>query len=361
MARAQDDPTATNTQAAPIATPAATALPTAENVTVQLLAPTAALTVGDPIELTLQVTHPAGTQVILPRLPQSWGDLEVQEQRPAQTTANSDGTLTTVQTFVVAGFAPGDFQTPPLAVTMSDGSGALSQALAAPIALTIGSVLAADDSELRDIKPQAELAIPTPVPYGPMATAAAVLVAAALAFLLWRRLSKRQPVDNRTVDQVAYDELARIGRLNLPAAARCDEHYALVADCLRTYLERQFAIPARDRTTLEITTALRTGSLSVLNAQTLVGLLADCDLVKFAKLDPGAAAAQTMLEDARRFVMLSTAEKNAAAANLNSSSPTRWRRHGHAAIGACRLGQMRGTYRRCFMQITRFAAHCVPV
>ena len=51
--------------------------------------------------------------------------------------------------------------------------------------------------------------------------------------------------------------------------------------------------------------------MSVLNAQTLVTLLADCDLVKFAKVTPGAAAAQVLLEDARRFVMLSTAAATA--------------------------------------------------
>ena len=142
---------AQHTIAAPatIATPVP-ALPLAEDVTVQLLAPVDLFTVGDPIELNLQVTHPAGTQVILPQLAAAWGDLEVREQQPAQTTPNADGTLTTAQTIVATLFAPGDFSTPPLAVTVSDATGQLSQAVAAPTALTIGSVLAAEDVELRD-------------------------------------------------------------------------------------------------------------------------------------------------------------------------------------------------------------------
>jgi hypothetical protein len=273
--------------------------------------------VGDPIELTVQVTHPAGTQVILPHLAQTWGDLEVREQRPAQTTANADGTLTTTQTILATLFAPGEFQTPPLAVTVSDAAGQISQALAAPAALTIGSVLAAEDAELRDIKPQAELEIPAVVPYPAIFAGVAALAVALLSFLFWRRRAQRQPVDKRSPDQVAHDELARIVGLNLPAAGRYAEHYATTADCLRTYLERQFAIAARDRTTLEITTALRTAPFAPANAHTLVTLLAECDLVKFAKVTPGVAAANALLDEARRFVTLTTADKQAAASQPN--------------------------------------------
>jgi hypothetical protein len=317
-AQAQAEPTP-----APIvaATPAPE-LPQAEAVTVQVLAPVGPFTVGDPIELTVQVTHPAGTQVILPQLAQTWGDLEVREQRPAQTTTNADGALTTVQTIVATVFAPGDWQTPPLAVTVSDAAGRLSQAVAAPAALTIGSVLTAGDAELRDIKPQAELAIPAAVPYPAIMAGVAALAAALLGFLLWRRRANRQPVDKRTPDQAALDELARIGGLNLPAAGRYAEHYAATAACLRTYLERQFAIPARDRTTLEITTALRTAPFAPANAQTLVTLLAECDLVKFAKVTPGVAAATGLLDEARRFVTLTTADKLAAASQATAPYQT---------------------------------------
>lgn len=301
--------------------PAATAapqLPAAANVTALLAAPAGAFTVGDPVELTLRVTHPAGTQVILPRLEQTWGDFEVRDQQPPQTTANDDGTLTTEQTIVATLFATGDFTTPPLTLTVSDAAGQLSQAVAAPATLSIGSVLAEGDSELRDIKPQAELEIPAAIPYPALIAAAAAAMLAALGFVLWRRWANQKPVDNRTPDQVAYDELARIAAMQLPAAGRFNEHYALTADCVRNYLERQFGIPASDRTTLEITTSLRTATIAPAQAQSLVTMLAECDLVKFARLAPGQAAATDLLEEARRFVMLTTAEKAAAASQASN-------------------------------------------
>lgn len=311
-------PTALAQDAAAPAATAAPQLPTAADVTAVLAAPTGAFTVGDPVELTLRVTHPAGTQVILPRLEQTWGDFEVREQQPAQTTANGDGTLTTEQTIVATLFAPGDFTTPQLALTVSDAAGQLSQAVAAPAALSIASVLAEGDSELRDIKPQAALEIPAAIPYPALLAGVGAVALALLGFVLWRRWASRKPVDNRTPDQVAYDELARIGALQLPAAGRFSEHYALTADCVRNYLERQFGIAACDRTTLEITAALRTATIAPAQAQSLVTMLAECDLVKFARLAPGSAAAADLLEEARHFVMLTTAAKAAAASQASN-------------------------------------------
>ena len=48
------------------------------------------LTVGDPLQLTLEVNHPAGYQVIIPQLDQMWGDFEVWSQSQAATTALDD-------------------------------------------------------------------------------------------------------------------------------------------------------------------------------------------------------------------------------------------------------------------------------
>ena len=46
-------------------------------------------------------------------------------------------------------------------------------------------------------------------------------------------------------------------------------------------------------------------------------LLAECDLVKFAAVTPGPAAAVELLDEARRFVPLTTADKVSAASQPN--------------------------------------------
>lgn len=299
-----------NAQAdAPVNAPVTNVLPDAAGVTAEIVAPAnaAAPTVGDPIALILRVTHPDGSQVILPQLAQQWGDLEVLEQSPVTTSANGDGSLTTEQTITVASFAPGDVQTPPLLVTVADTAGQLRQAAAAPLMLSIASVLAADESELRDIKPQAALTLPQPVPYAPI-FAVSLLALGLLGVAIWRRRSGRPLVDNRTAEQVAIDELVRIGQINLAATARTDETYTLISTCLRSYVERQYHLPALDSTTEELAHTLRSAPISALLWQQLVGLLSECDLAKFARVTPDATEVSETLDRAQRFVTQSAAE-----------------------------------------------------
>ncbi len=65
--------------------PAGTTLPEAAGVTARLITDGlitdgAPLTVGDPALLTLEVTHPAGHQVFVPKIEGQWGEFEIQEQ-----------------------------------------------------------------------------------------------------------------------------------------------------------------------------------------------------------------------------------------------------------------------------------------
>src|SRR5688572_656333 len=83
-----------------LAAPAAAA----ENIVVSLTPRQSELRVGDPVELTLAVTHPTGYQVIIPQLEQSWGPFEVRAQSQATIVDNGDNTSTTSQTLTVTLF-----------------------------------------------------------------------------------------------------------------------------------------------------------------------------------------------------------------------------------------------------------------
>ena len=64
------------------------------NVDVSLTAeidPAAPPAVGDPITLTLTVTHPPDYRVTFPRLPYDWGAFEVRSQSAVENVANLDG------------------------------------------------------------------------------------------------------------------------------------------------------------------------------------------------------------------------------------------------------------------------------
>lgn len=270
------------------------------------------VTVGDLVELTLAVKHPAGYQVILPQLPQVWGEYEVRSQTPPKTTSNGDGTETTSQTIVVTLFAPGIHQTPSLNLSLRDTNGQILERVAPQVSLTVTPVLGPDDTELRDIKPQ--FVLPVPVPW--LWLMGSLLLALVLGVLAWwlnkyllPRLRKQPEmfmplpvIDTRPAYQIAYEELDRIERLDLPGQGRFKEYYSLVTDCLRRYLGGMYQVPAIDLTTWETKQALKHTAIAPEYARQFIDLFSEGDLVKFARFIPNIKTARSIIGQARLLI-----------------------------------------------------------
>lgn len=259
------------------------------------------LTVGDPIQLTVQVDHPAGSTAILPQLPRQWGDFVVYSQAAAATAVHEDGSQTTTQIIDVRLFKPSEFQTPPFAVTISDSDGQTQSVTADPLSLTIASVLVEGDSNLRDIKPQANLPLPLIWPWA----AGGGLLLALFVYWLWRRrrvIALTPSPDTRLPHEVALDELARIAQLDLARQSRFKEHYTLASDCLRGYVEKAFGVAALESTTAELRYALKQTPLTPDLIRGLLDILSESDLVKFAKFRPDLQDATAVIIQAVAFV-----------------------------------------------------------
>jgi hypothetical protein len=113
-------------------------------------------------------------------------------------------------------------------------------------------------------------------------------------------------IDTRPPELVALDELQRIAALHLPTQRRFTEHYDLVTDALRRYLVQGFNVPALDLTTTELRQTLRHGPLDAQGQATLLRLLDEADLVKFANVEPDFAAASRLPDVAKEFVLAVT-------------------------------------------------------
>ena len=200
-------------------------------------------------------------------------------------------------------FTPGTFPTPPLAITVSDGNGGLSEVLVAPIDLSIASVLIEGDTQLRDIKPQIELPFSNLFPWVVGGVVAAT-IGIGIAFL-WHRHQSRlalAAVDNRPPHQIAMDELARIAQLRLPEQSKFKEHYTLVSDCIRIYMERIFDIPVLERTTGEVQASLRQTNSAQDVTRMFISFLDESDLVKFSTFRPDTASAYRLLDHGREII-----------------------------------------------------------
>lgn len=295
----------------------------AEAVSVDLSSSHEEILLGQPFTLTVAVNHPAGQRVQLSELGEEWGDMRVRHQSRLRTTADATGRETTQQSIGLARFRLGQFQTPPLNVTVRGDEGLLFDGLTPILTLTVTALITdIENVQLEDIRPQ--VAVPTPFS-GPLPPWWVWPLLVGLIFTLvitWWLMRSRPTetatfVDTRPAHEVAWAELDRIERLNLPLQGQFKEQYILISNCLRAYLERRYNIPALDSTTTEIKTELtklaqqtEPESSDDVSANTLTDpqirqflkLFKECDLGKFAEFTPTVDEANHLIESGRVIV-----------------------------------------------------------
>jgi hypothetical protein len=128
-----------------------------------------------------------------------------------------------------------------------------------------------------------------------------------------RRGGAAAPVDTRSPHQIALEELHRIEALDLPSQSRFKEHYTLVTDCIRRYLEGAFNTRALDRTTDELRASLDSSAMAPDHADMTMRLLEESDLVKFTGLPPGVDDAKASTVRALSLVVMTAPSEPAAA------------------------------------------------
>jgi hypothetical protein len=239
-----------------------------------------AITVGDVIPLTLQVTHPAGWRVIVPTLEKQWGDFEVRSQATPTIVSNGDGMETTAQKIEVARMRPGEVQTPALALSIADDQGNLQNIEVAPVSVVVQSVLVAGDTTLRDIKPQADLMTSQRMLW-PLIAAAALGILGLIAYRINRRRN-RPVIDKRTPRERALAALKTLETQHPQTPEGVKAACVEIAVCLRDYIAATTTIPARDLTTSELARQLRLNDVPADWNIQVVEVLRACDIVKFA-------------------------------------------------------------------------------
>ena len=131
-------------------------------------------------------------------------------------------------------------------------------------------------------------------------------VAAALYYYLRRkRRLEEDPQtkpDNRLPHERALDDLEALLISQLWEDGRYMEFFIRIAEILREYLERRFALSADRLTTLELYRAMLNGPVDRLTAGTVRSLLNDCDMVKFAKQVPDKAQKDASVDRLRAII-----------------------------------------------------------
>ncbi len=284
--------------------------PQPDGVVVRTWAEPAKATVGDPVGIDFDVTHPPGYQVQFPPLAGQIGEFVILQVSPGPsvpaagpsqgasqaappTAASRPGEpLHHRARVLVALYKPGDYTFPPITLTLKSPS-SKEVSLASPaVRIRIDSVLTGKDEKLKDLKKQAE--IPEPVRWLLwLGIALLVLILAGIASWFWRR--RRRPAilmpSQSRLDplQLAEAELRDLLGRDLIQKNLLKQFYVILSDIAKKMLEAGYGIHTVEKTTAEIMDQLQSDVSQGIRASEVhrIGsLLVAFDLVKFARSIP---------------------------------------------------------------------------
>lgn len=279
-----------------------------EGISTTLILTSNLCTVGDIVDLTVEVTHPAGSRLVPIDLASPWGEFEVRSLSRVTVENEADGMARSRQTISVTLWEPGQYETPPLFLQVSDSNGKITEITTESAFLEVASLLQDDELQLRELKEQVTLPRP---PIWPLALTGGLfglllLVIVWWLYRVWRNRKAQLPQhapDLRSIEDKTLDELERIKALNLPTQGRFKEYYTLLGDAIRHYLEKTYPIQTSERTTEEIQQMMTDISMSDEQKTGLFQLLHDVDMVKFANVIPDLSQAREQADQIRKFVL----------------------------------------------------------
>ena len=262
------------------------------------------VTVGDPFRVVIRVRAPRGAEVEFPTAPDSGAKIEALDPRQLLPSADS----TAVDVRAVYGLAAWDVGSQPLqlgdVVVRVDGRE--RRVPLGTLGIFVRSVLP-EDSTLHVPKPERAL-FEFGRPWWHWLVAGLIAIGIiGLLYWLWHRRRRRAAAEADPF-AIAEEEFERVERLGLVAAGERGRYVALMVEILREYLARRVDGANTSLTTTELLAALR--SSSVVPSSRLALVLAEADLIKFARRAVSAERAIELGREARAIV----GDTNAAAA-----------------------------------------------
>ncbi len=303
-------------------------------------------TVGDPIRIMLDLSLPRGDQIRLPELGGQIGDFTVLEFHPGPTIpgvtgasgppASRNGTATEgtkhhYALVVVALYKTGDFTFPAIQMVLRNPDGKEATLASPQIKIRIHSVLAQNDSALKDLKKQADIQEPRRW----LVWLGIALLVAGLGIIAWRLWQRRRTSSPMiTAPRInllerAESELRALVSRGLLEKGQVKPFYIALSDIVKDILEGGYGVHTVEKTTAEIVEELRSAPNGGPVRNGMIGtppdldlisrLLSTCDLVKFARYLPSQSESDTAVHQA--WDLLEACKK--LKASLSAPEPTR--------------------------------------
>ena len=236
-------------------------------------------------------------------------DIEVLAPFTSDTTRNGEGRLVIEHSYFITGFEEG-LQVVPSQEVIYTFNATSDTAKSMPLMLRVYSPAVDTSQQIKPIKPplNAPLTLKEILPWAGLGVV--VWLTGTLIFaLIWMHRQKRRDPEIFSIKPqepahiVAFRDLDNLKEKKLWESGQAKRFYTRLTEISRHYIERQYGIPAMERTTEEILEAFRKSNTEdPLLDDMLKELLELADLVKFAKEDPLPLDNQSNLNNAYLFV-----------------------------------------------------------
>lgn len=282
----------------------------AQIISVQSKLSSDSMMIGDQLLYTIRVEAADEVSYLMPVLTDTLSrDLEVLAPYKADTSLSGEGSLVINHSWIITGFEQGLHLIPAQEVIYSLNN-IRDTARSMPLMIQVYVPAVDTSQQIKPIKPplNTPLSMKEILPWA--ALGVVVWLAGTLVFaLIWMfRQRRRDPeiFDLKPQEPAhieAFRELDVLKEKKIWESGQVKLFYTQLTEISRHYIERQYGIPAMERTTEEILDAFRRSNTddSMLD-EMLKELLELADLVKFAKEDPLPVDNQGNLNNAYLFV-----------------------------------------------------------
>jgi hypothetical protein len=282
--------------------------------------PIGGFTIGDRINLQLEVSLKDSIPYSIPELPVEWGPFEVRQQE-IHSQASSFETYAPVLEASLILWAPGEYQTPRYKIIYTKEDNQQGYISIEPISIIVNSVITGESVEKRGLKSYEEMshclifgcksATLTSFISGIFSTILILLTFLWMLPNLYPIVEKSDKTEFIAVTHPAEQaraQLQYLESLNLISNGMLKEYYAHLSIVTRNYLGDFYGLPFRGKTTRELIKQLTSVPLGE-DLQSLASqILEDADRVKFAGFAPDPETAKVDFQTVLSLIDLSASD-----------------------------------------------------